>query len=559
MNRRPSAQLANRKVLISGASIAGPALAYWLGRHGFTPTVVELAPAPRRGGHAVDFRGDTHLTVLDRMGLLPQLRRLQTGGSPIRFVDAAGRTLLHLPAEFAGGEIEVLREDLARVLYEHSAPYAEYVFGDSVTGLAETASGVRVGFRSGAVRDFDLVIGADGLHSNVRRLAFGPERDYVSHLGYYAATWPMPGNSFPRFGRGSVGYSTPGRFVSVGADHRDPARAGAFAVFASPPLRYDRHDPDRHKQLIADAFAGLGWEVPRLIATLEQAPDLYFDAISRADVGAWSQGRVCLRRRRGLRRHHRRHGHRNRDRRRLCAGRRAGRGPRRPPDGVHPLREPAAQVRPGLPVGRRPHREIPRPRHRDRHTAAQRAAFPPPVPERHAADGAEDQQHRWRCRSMRSGVVASGVSGQRPGRWVGRCGRCGRAWSRTRRPVAVGRWPTWLRCALAEADGGTGRWRRGPCAGRTAPRAKPNSCAGDRPRSAVVETPTARPYGRGSLASASTCSGTRGLARRLSRCHGRRQGYVVSIGEQAVRGVAGRGRSRPLSKYHQPPPRSRCG
>ncbi|GAA4974745.1 FAD-dependent monooxygenase [Yinghuangia aomiensis] len=284
----------NRNVLISGASIAGPALAYWLGRHGFTPTVVELAPALRSGGHAVDFRGDTHLTVLDRMGLLPKLRRLRTGGSPIRFVDATGRTLLHLPAEFAGGEIEVLREDLARLLFEHSAPYAEYVFGDSVTGLAETASGVRVEFRSGTVRDFDLVIGADGLHSNVRRLAFGPEQDYVRHLGYYAATWPMPGNSCPGLGRGSVGYSTPGRFVSVGADHRDPARAGAFAVFASPPLRYDRHDPDRHKQLIADAFAGLGWEVPRLIAALEQAPDLYFDAISRADVGAWSQGRVCL-------------------------------------------------------------------------------------------------------------------------------------------------------------------------------------------------------------------------------------------------------------------------
>ncbi|MEU0371895.1 FAD-dependent monooxygenase [Streptomyces sp. NPDC006283] len=283
----------NRNVLISGASIAGPALAYWLGRHGFNPTVVELAPALRKGGHAVDFRGETHLTVLERMGLLSELRRIQTGGSPMRFVDEAGQTLLHL-AEFAGGEIEVLREDLARVLYEHSAPYTEYIFGDSITGLTETASGVRVEFQSGTSRDFDLVIGADGLHSNVRRLAFGPEQDYVSHLGYYAATWQLPRDSYPGLAKGSVGYNAPGRLASVGADHRDPARAGAFFVFAAPELSYDRHDPEQQKKLIADAFSGLGWEVPRLLASLDQAPDLYFDSISRADVDTWSTRRVCL-------------------------------------------------------------------------------------------------------------------------------------------------------------------------------------------------------------------------------------------------------------------------
>ncbi|MFF2847935.1 FAD-dependent monooxygenase [Streptomyces sp. NPDC058001] len=282
----------NRNVLISGASIAGPALAYWLGRHGFHPTVVELAPALRDGGQAVDFRGDTHLTVLERMGLLPALRDVQTGGSPMRFVDEGGRTLLRLPAEFAGGAIEVLRGDLARILYERSLPYTEYLFGDSVTRLTETPSGVRVDFQRGASRDFDLVIGADGLHSTVRRLAFGPEEDYVSHLGYYAATWELP-NYLGAEG-GSIGYNAPGRLASVGADHRDPARAGAFFVFAAPELSCDRHDPERQKRLIADAFSGLGWEVPRLLDSLRRAPDLYFDSISRADVPTWSKGRVGL-------------------------------------------------------------------------------------------------------------------------------------------------------------------------------------------------------------------------------------------------------------------------
>ncbi|RAY16758.1 FAD-dependent oxidoreductase [Actinomadura craniellae] len=282
----------NRNVLISGASIAGPALAYWLGRHGFQPTVVELAPALRQGGQAVDFRGETHLTVLERMGLLPELRRIQTGGSPIRFVDERGHTLLDLPAEFTGGAIEVLRGDLARVLHEHSAPWAEYIFGDSIVSLTETSSGVRADFQSGISRDFDLVIGADGLHSNVRRLAFGPEEDYVSHLGYYAATWQLPNDL--GVGKTSVGYNVPGRLASVGADHRDPARAGAFFVFAAPELSYDRHASEQQKRVIDNAFSGLGWEVPHLLASLHQAPDLYFDSISRVDVDTWSTGRVCL-------------------------------------------------------------------------------------------------------------------------------------------------------------------------------------------------------------------------------------------------------------------------
>ena len=280
------------KVLISGASIAGPALAYWLGRYGFQPTVVEQAPALRGGGQAVDFRGETHLTVLSRMGVLSALREIRTGGSPIRFVDERGRQLLHLPGDFAGGEIEVLRGDLARVLYEHSLPTTEYVFGDSITTLTETVSGVRVEFQHAPARDFDLVIGADGLHSQVRRLVFGAEEQFVHHLGYYAATWSLPNHL--ELTEGSVAFNAPGRFASIGVDHRDPSRAGAFVVFAAPRLDYDRRDLDQHKRLITTAFSGLGWEVPRLLDSLQAAPEVYFDSISRADVPSWSSGRIGL-------------------------------------------------------------------------------------------------------------------------------------------------------------------------------------------------------------------------------------------------------------------------
>jgi 2-polyprenyl-6-methoxyphenol hydroxylase-like FAD-dependent oxidoreductase len=280
------------RVLISGAGVAGPSLAWWLSRYGADTTVVEIAPELRSSGFAVDFRGPTHLGVLSKMGVLDELREQQTHGGAMEWVDEQGRELFTLPAAFAGGDIEVRRRDLSRVLQERSAEGTEYLFGDSVTTATEGPDGVRVEFRHHAPRTFDVLIGADGLHSTVRRIAFGPEDRYVRHLGYHLAGWDVP-NSMDA-GTTPQHYNVPGRMVSVAADQRSPDRAVVLAVFASPRVDYDWHDLVQQKSLITEALTGMSWHVPEVLAGLAPATDVYFDSISRVRVPAWSSGRTAI-------------------------------------------------------------------------------------------------------------------------------------------------------------------------------------------------------------------------------------------------------------------------
>src|SRR5215469_10203402 len=158
----------NQNILISGASVAGPALAYWLSRHGFRPTVVERAPHLRGGGYAVDFRGAAHLNVLTKMGLLEAIKARQTRLSSTTIVDEKDRPVARMPAHVFAGDVEILRGDLGRILYEATRDTTEYLFADSIASLDERADGVRVTFEHSEPRTFSLVIGADGLHSNVR-------------------------------------------------------------------------------------------------------------------------------------------------------------------------------------------------------------------------------------------------------------------------------------------------------------------------------------------------------------------------------------------------------
>ncbi|MEV6828519.1 FAD-dependent monooxygenase [Amycolatopsis sp. NPDC051102] len=274
----------NRTVLISGASIAGPALACLLTRYGCTVTVVERAPALRPGGQAVDFKGATHRTVLARMGLLDEVLRRRTGGRDQTIVDADGEPRAVIPGEFTGGDIEIRRGELSEILYTHSD--CEYLFGDTITSLTETADGVDVTFAHARPRRFDLVVGADGIHSNVRRLAFGPERDYVRYLGYHYALAEL-GEELG--GGDAVMYNEPGRMAAVGGP-----KASAFFVFASPELDYDRTDTEKQRQLLMDAYQGAGWRVPELMARIPQAREFHLDSLSRVTIDRYARGRVVL-------------------------------------------------------------------------------------------------------------------------------------------------------------------------------------------------------------------------------------------------------------------------
>jgi 2-polyprenyl-6-methoxyphenol hydroxylase-like FAD-dependent oxidoreductase len=279
-------------VLISGAGVAGSTLAYWLARHGMHPTVVERSPGMRSSGNPVDVRGPA-VPVADAMGIMPQIRQAATEATAVSLLGASGREVARMRTGAARGrrtEVEVPRSDLAAILYEAARPGAEFLFDDTITALRPDGDGVEVAFDRAGPRRFDLVVGADGLHSTVRRLAFGPERDYVRHLGLYVATLPL-GRPADRPDE-VVLFNTPGRLASI-----HPARGSALAAFifrgpAIPDLDY--RDIARHRQIVLDAYAEAGWEVPQLLDALRAADEFYFDAVSAVDLPSWSRGRIAL-------------------------------------------------------------------------------------------------------------------------------------------------------------------------------------------------------------------------------------------------------------------------
>lgn len=286
--------MSNPTVLISGAGIAGSTAAYWLAQRGFRPTIVERGAALRSSGSPVDVKGPA-VDVAERMGVMPRIRAAGTNVTDLIFVDGAGRrvgriNMRSLQGSAGNRDVELPRGDLASILLEASRENMEILFDDSIVALSQDDDGVGVTFDRANARRFDLVIGADGLHSAVRRLAFGPESDFVEHMGIYIATMPFDGPIDNR--RDVVMYNTPGRAVTI---HPGRDRALVAFMFRSPAVPdFDHRDTEQHKRLLAAAFADGSWRVPELLDRMHAAKDLYFDSVSRVRLPAWSDGRVAL-------------------------------------------------------------------------------------------------------------------------------------------------------------------------------------------------------------------------------------------------------------------------
>ncbi|WP_327145294.1 FAD-dependent monooxygenase [Nocardia sp. NBC_01327] len=290
--------------LVCGGGIAGNAVALQLLRSGIDVTVVERASAPRPGGQGVSLRGAGR-AVAERMGLMPGIRRYQLDERGMVVVDERGRTLASISAEQFGGDrfladIELNRGDLNRVLLEEIAALPvtsgvlDYRYGEWVEELDQDSEAVKVRFASGAVHSFDVVIGADGLHSEVRERVFGPREHFTEYLGAYVGffTMPTPPATMLETAWGGV-YPVPANAVGM-RPHRDPSSSTAIINMRMPVDENLRGDTARQQRLISDRLAGHGWVVPAMLDAMADAPDFYFDEMIRVRMPSWSRGRIVL-------------------------------------------------------------------------------------------------------------------------------------------------------------------------------------------------------------------------------------------------------------------------
>ncbi|MGO9251745.1 MAG: FAD-binding protein [Mycobacterium sp.] len=283
-------------VLVSGASVAGITAAYWLGQHGYSVTVVERHPGLRPGGQAIDVRGPA-LTVLERMWLRAAADHLRTRMRGSSVVDRDGNELSHDTEStptgglIASPDIELLRDDLVELLYQTTQLRVEFLFGDSIVSLQDDGSSVRVTFENAAERSFDLVIGADGLHSDVRRLVFGPEEEFIERLGTHAAIFTVPNFlDLDYWQTWHYGDATMAGVYSA----RNNTEARAMVGFMDPDLQIDYRDTETQLAELEKRMADDGWVRPQLLEYMRTAPDFYLDEMSQIKMDRWSKGRVAL-------------------------------------------------------------------------------------------------------------------------------------------------------------------------------------------------------------------------------------------------------------------------
>ncbi|MFI7617212.1 FAD-dependent monooxygenase [Nonomuraea terrae] len=278
------------KVLISGSGVGGATLAHWLRRYGHDVTVVERAPAPRSGGQAIDVRGAA-LTVAARMGILERIRELRTTMRGMSMVDTDGNEIMRdeegtlSAGRFDSPDLEIMRDDLTGILTEVSD--AEHVYGDSIATLTQDGD---VTFESGRRDRYDYIVGADGLHSVVRQLAFGDESQFVHHLGTYLSIFSA--DNFLGLDHWQTWFNEGEAGGALFSD-RDSTQMRVNLGFRSEPIVYDHNDVGQQKRLVAERCQGV-YEASRLLEAMRKADDFFFDSMAQVRMEHWTKGRVAL-------------------------------------------------------------------------------------------------------------------------------------------------------------------------------------------------------------------------------------------------------------------------
>jgi 2-polyprenyl-6-methoxyphenol hydroxylase-like FAD-dependent oxidoreductase len=282
----------HRKILVTGASIAGPTLAYWLNKYGFKVTVLERAAELRLGGQNIDVKGPA-LEIARKMGLEEAIRKANTTEIGLRFVNTKNQTLAEFSKESALSmtqDLEILRGDFVNILYNKTKDDINYRFNDHISHLEQHEDHVTVTFNSGSSEDFELLVIAEGIGSSTRKIVFGNEPKFKFlklYTAYFTIAKAPTDDQWARWCNAQTGIV----FI-MRPDNHGTTRASI--TFLSKKEKHIRLTLDQQKQVLTEKIKGLGWETERLIREIQKSDDLYFERVSQVKAPNWSKGSVVM-------------------------------------------------------------------------------------------------------------------------------------------------------------------------------------------------------------------------------------------------------------------------